>query len=386
MKVCIIHNIIWSHYKAIVFSELYKQTQQEEVELLVLQIATNQKQRADLGKVDLTIHQYPYKLLFNQPFEKIPQWRIAFSLLRELLLYKPDIIVTPGIEQPAYWPLMVIARLLNIRLATTYDSTELDHPRIWYKESFKRLLFKLENLVFCYGTASKKYLRKLHVPESKIHIRVQATHNAKIEAGYLQSKDDNSFREQYDFPDRYFLYVGRLSAEKNLKRLILAFGACQSDWGLVLIGSGDQAQPLQKLVKEQRIANVFMPGSCPWYEVSRFYAHTTAFVLPSTSEPWGLVVNEAMLCRLPVIVSSHCGCAPDLVEETQNGFTFDPYSTAALSAILKRFIEGNVDAQAMGSQSYAIIKHYSPQRAAAQMLNGFRKIIPSKTSLPTTTE
>jgi 1,2-diacylglycerol 3-alpha-glucosyltransferase len=51
----------------------------------------------------------------------------------------------------------------------------------------------------------------------------------------------------------------------------------------------------------------------------------SAFIQASTTEQWGLVVNEAMASGLPVLVSERCGCAPDLVKNGVNGYTFDPY-------------------------------------------------------------
>jgi glycosyltransferase involved in cell wall biosynthesis len=56
------------------------------------------------------------------------------------------------------------------------------------------------------------------------------------------------------------------------------------------------------------------------------YRLCNIFVLPSVGpgETWGLAINEAMACDKPVIVSSRCGCAPDLVEENITGWSFEP--------------------------------------------------------------
>jgi glycosyltransferase involved in cell wall biosynthesis len=65
-------------------------------------------------------------------------------------------------------------------------------------------------------------------------------------------------------------------------------------------------------------------GFIQYDELPYFYNHAKALILPSWSDQWGLVVNEAMACGLPVLVSEKCGCAPDLVVNGKNGFTFDP--------------------------------------------------------------
>ena len=64
-KISVIHNILWSHYKAVVFSELYKILDEYGYELKVIQIAVNEKRREGLGDIDLSMHNYPYELRFE---------------------------------------------------------------------------------------------------------------------------------------------------------------------------------------------------------------------------------------------------------------------------------------------------------------------------------
>ena len=75
-----------------------------------------------------------------------------------------------------------------------------------------------------------------------------------------------------------------------------------------------------------------LPGFKPYDELPVYYALANAFVHASTTEQWGLVVNEAIASGLPVIVSNRCGCAPELVNG--NGFTFDPTNEHELTARL----------------------------------------------------
>ena len=59
-------------------------------------------------------------------------------------------------------------------------------------------------------------------------------------------------------------------------------------------------------------------------------------MLPSISEPWGLVVNEALASGLPVLVSRNSGCAEDLVAHSNSGLMFDPYSASELAQLMAR--------------------------------------------------
>jgi glycosyltransferase involved in cell wall biosynthesis len=95
-------------------------------------------------------------------------------------------------------------------------------------------------------------------------------------------------------------------------------------------------------------------------------------VLPSKSEPWGLVVNEAMICGLGVIVSDACGCKDDLV--TGNGFIFESGKQNELQECIKNFVI-NVDRrESMKKKSLEIIEQFKVDLVAKRIIKGFQKI------------
>jgi glycosyltransferase involved in cell wall biosynthesis len=95
-------------------------------------------------------------------------------------------------------------------------------------------------------------------------------------------------------------------------------------------------------------------------------------VLPSKSEPWGLVVNEAMICGLGVIVSDSCGCQDDLVDG--NGFVFESGNQDQLQECMKNFVI-NVDRkESMKEKSLGIIEQFKVDLVAKRIVKGFLKI------------
>jgi glycosyltransferase involved in cell wall biosynthesis len=111
-------------------------------------------------------------------------------------------------------------------------------------------------------------------------------------------------------------------------------------------------------------------------DLPAYYALAECLVLPSTLEPWGLVVNEAMASGLPVIVSQLCGCFPDLVEGGGNGFSCDPYDVAGLAdrfAAMARLEPGA--RERMGHLSRLIIQRFSPQLWAQSLAQCARTIV-----------
>jgi glycosyltransferase involved in cell wall biosynthesis len=81
----------------------------------------------------------------------------------------------------------------------------------------------------------------------------------------------------------------------------------------------------------------------------------------STSEQWGLVLNEAIASGLPVIVSNRCGCAPELVNG--NGFTFDPFEEQELvERLLQMASLSDDERKSLSDASYRISTNFAPER------------------------
>ena len=109
---------------------------------------------------------------------------------------------------------------------------------------------------------------------------------------------------------REFIYVGRLAEEKNLELLINAFNKLP-DLHLSIVGYGYLENKLKSLAS----SNVSFIGAVENKSLSKYYSNADVLVLPSKSEPWGLVVEEALNHGLPVIISNRVGCRKTLVTD-----------------------------------------------------------------------
>ena len=133
---------------------------------------------------------------------------------------------------------------------------------------------------------------------------------------------------------------------------------------MILVGDGPQREEIENFITENKIDNIFLPGFKQKEELPLFYAISDVFVLPSISETWGLVVDEAMVSGLPVLVSNRCGCYPDIVQDGINGFSFDPFNGEELFRSMKDIALGELDLKEMGRASLEIIKDYAPEKSA----------------------
>lgn len=381
IKFLIIHNIAWSHYKAVVFSELYKICEKRGVELNVIHIAMNEKGRKALGIEDLSLHNYPFKILFNKPLEETSTFERTCMLIKEIRKFKPAIIALSGWNNLSYWALTFYCKSKGIKVILANDSTKFDKKRTFPKEFIKSLLVKSSDAYWCYGTKSEEYLLALGAKCDRIFRRYQATDSHTIYSVYEKiSKDRRSLSEKYKLRPKNFVYAGRLSSEKNLMLLLKAFrnikqNANAKKWGLIIVGDGPQRPEIEKFISSANIKDIWLVGGKSWKEVPEYYALSDVFILPSVSEPWGLVVNEAMICGLPVIVSKRAGAYWDLVKDGINGFGFDPYNQKELEEIMLKFIEEKIDVSVMGRASRDIIREYTPENAAKQMFKAIEYIL-----------
>ena len=153
---------------------------------------------------------------------------------------------------------------------------------------------------------------------------------------------------------------------------------------MVLVGDGPLRETLNTQLSTLNLHDhVQMPGFKQYGELPAYYGLASAFIHASTTEQWGLVVNEAMATGLPVLVSDRCGCATDLVKEGVNGFTFDPYNIEQLAQLMVRISAFNFQLSASGNASREIISHWGVDRFASGLKTAVETVIGAGRVKPT---
>lgn len=387
MRLLIVHNILWAHYKSSVFQALQQLADREPaVTVKVLQIARNERSRAGLETAAdpaAPTYQYTYELLFDRFLEDVSLGERSRVLLRRTKAFRPDLITLTGYYDPAQLLVLFWAKANGIRVVMQNESTAADHRRGDWKEQVKRWIFGRCDGFFCFGSQSANYLIQLGVPAEKILLRKNSVDNQALSSAHERALPSRATQQRaLGMRPNNFVFVGRLIPFKNLPTLLTAFADARAqsvnsgNWGVLLLGDGPERTLLERQIEERELADAvrFLPGR-PWYEVPGVLALGNVLVLPSYSEPWGLVVNEAMACGLPVIVSNRCGCVPDLVHDGENGFVFDPDQPAELTRHLLNFMNSTTNEAGMSQSARQLIAPYAPDIVARDMLAGFRHLL-----------
>jgi 1,2-diacylglycerol 3-alpha-glucosyltransferase len=259
----------------------------------------------------------------------------------------------------------------GIPMVVMAESAQQDEARTGWKEMVKRQIVALYSAALVGGQRHIDYLLELGMSRDRIFTGYDVVDNRYFCQKAEEVRNQMSeVRQKYALPENYFLASARFVEKKNLPKLIEAYAeyrrgseaTCNVLWDLVLLGDGPLRETLNsQLARLTLQRHVHLPGFKQYDELPIYYGLAKAFVHASTTEQWGLVVNEAIASSLPVIVSNHCGCAPELVNG--NGFRFDPRDAHELAARLLELASlSDNERNHLGDNSYRIAANFAPER------------------------
>jgi glycosyltransferase involved in cell wall biosynthesis len=376
-RVVIITEII-APYRIPVFNAL---AQHDGIDLHVIFLAEN----------DCTQRQWlVYKDEIQFSYQVLRSWRRRVGRHSFLLNWgaeaalqraAPDFIVCGGYNYVASWQSMSWARRNGVPFSLWAEST----PRDFRGSSTLIELLKTKFLHRCDafvvpGKSSIDYLRNYGVPEEIIFTAPNAVDTQFFSRhAEVIRMDAARHRETLHLPARFFLYAGRLVPEKGGFDLLRAYGALgpevRKDVGLVFVGDGPARSALLQLAAASNQGVVRFASFAQREQLAAYYALADVFVFPTHTDPWGLVVNEAMACGLPVISSSAAGCVTDLVENGFNGRIFSAGDVSQLAYAMDELSRDEELRLLMGRRSRERIEQYSPEAWARGMA---RAVVPHR--------
>ena len=305
---------------------------------------------------------YPLETLFpDADSEDQPASLVRQRVFAALDRVNPRVVVVPGWAGSLASAALSWCQSRGVPAIGMSESQAIDEPRSIGKEFIKRQIVRLFSSALVGSTPHVDYITQLGMPHDRIFLGYDAVDNRYFRENAEKLKSETlkeETRRKYGLPEKFFLASARFVEKKNLPRLLQAYALYRQNaetrkskstsprpspqsgeggvpWSLVLLGDGSLKSDLCRLISDLSLQHsVLLPGFKQYDELPVYYGLASAFVHASTTEQWGLVVNEAMASGLPVLVSNRCGCAPDLVQEGVNGFTFDPYNVEQLAQLM----------------------------------------------------
>ena len=355
-------------YRIPVFNTL---AQREEIDLHVIFLAESDPKLRDW---------LVYKDEIRFSYQVLPSWRWKFAG-HKLLLNRglkpglqgavPDAILCGGYNYLASWQALRWARQRRIPFILWVESTERDiRSRNRVIEFLKRKFMKRCSAFVVPGKSSLQYVMNYEVPGSDVFTAPNAVDTELFAQPAAAVRQEAArHRQALQLPPRFFLFVGRVVPEKGVFDLLEAYGKLTPELrtlvSLVLVGEGSAREEVTRRALQVAPGQVRCTGFVHRDQLAGYYALSDVFVFPSHSDPWGLVVNEAMACGLPVIASDAAGCVEDLLEDNWNGRVVPRGDVVRLASAMEELGRDSALRRQMGNHSRERILRYSPAACAA---------------------
>ena len=181
---------------------------------------------------------------------------------------------------------------------------------------------------------------------------------------YKDRKDE--IKKELGITGPIILYVGRLLDDKGIPELIEAFQkvVSEQDATMLFVGDGPDIDRYKRICQQRSITSIRFEGFCTQEILPKYYAIADFLVFPTRSDPWGLVINEAMCSGLPVICSLAAGAAAELVYPGFNGLLHKPGDVEKLREHMLNLLTDSDMLNRMGLSSLSLITAFHPKKMA----------------------
>ena len=322
------------------------------------------------GPENLTKEAFDIPMLDGYPWKQVRNYSPSPRLGKFYGLINPGVIklvssydccVVYGHAYISFWLAICTAKLLGKPVLLGTDATYIDPHnggRAWKASLKKKVLPFLYNrvadLVLVPSTASKRFICSLGVKEERVALTPYVVDNDYIAAAAARA-DRKKTREGLQVPDGAVVAMlcAKFLPRKRPQDAVEAFARANVEGSyLVMVGDGPLADSLRDQAARLGIAErVRFTGLVKYSHLAEIYVASDVLLFPSEHEPYGLPVNEAMICGIPAIVSDRVGAAYDLVENGKTGYVYPCGDLAALEAILRQVLPDRELLKEMGGHA-----------------------------------
>jgi len=305
------------------------------------------------------------------------------AVLTRLRGHRFDAVMLQGWSRLTHLLALAVGRAMGVPILMRAEASLLAARPRW-KERLKKpilaALFKRVDAFLAIGRGAREFYRAYGVEEVRIFDTPYAVDNefflARAQELGPVRREIRAKRGLSDAP--VVLFCGKLGPVKAPGVLLDAFAMARPEVKarLVFVGDGPLRAVLEERARSRGLRDVLFPGFRNQSELPEWYAAADLLVVPSESETWGLVINEAMCFGLPVIVSDRVGAGLDLVRDGENGFVFRKGDVGQLASCLATLLRDAELRQRMGRRSNEAIRRWSYEEDLAGVLACLESVVP----------
>jgi len=282
-----------------------------------------------------------------------------------------DAFVVTGWGVKTYWQAVMACRRRNVPVLIRGDSQLAARRRLPLRLAkalvYPRLLGLFDGLLYV-GRRNHDYLRHYGLPEERLFFSPHCVDNDSFAAQADVARQAGGERVA---GIKSVLFAGKLVERKRpfdvIRALAQAAGrGCRAE--AVFVGAGELEDSLRREAASSAVPAIFH-GFQNQSRMPSLYAASDLLVLPSDhQETWGLVVNEAMACGVPAVVSDAVGCGPDLIDPGRTGAVFPLGDITALAEAIRSTLA--LEPSSVRRHLSGKMADYSPAAAARGIIDG----------------
>lgn len=264
--------------------------------------------------------------------------RALCTLWRYISHHRPEVVFVAGWFHPLVVATILMSKLTGAHVVASSDTWRSESRGV--RRRVRKFILGLIDRFAAGGKRQESYLSNLGLPSGHIFKVNMTVDTNAMQAFFSKYGREHrvTIRNELGVDDRacIFLFVGRLESIKGIDLLLSAFSSLETNIEARLIVVGDGSLRSEVETAMQRDTRILYRGRLEGQALWALFSAADALVAPSRSEPWGLVVNEALAAGLGVVVSDSFGCIDDLIHPDQNALVIAADNSAALCIGLKR--------------------------------------------------
>jgi glycosyltransferase involved in cell wall biosynthesis len=296
-----------------------------------------------------------------------------------------DAVLVSGWNDRSYLYALATCQRLGIPCLVRGDSNAL-RARPWWKRWLLRHFLRRFSAYLVVGNSNADFYRRHGAAEERLFSVRHFVDNDRFAARAEElGPQRGALRSQWQIPPGKiaFLFCAKFIAKKrpmDFLRAIEAAAARGAPVHALLVGDGELRSECENFANRQKLPATFV-GFLNQTQIPSAYVASDCLVLPSDyGETWGLVVNEAMACGVPAVVSDRVGCGADLIIEGQTGRMFPFGDHRELARIVAELAANREELSEMGQAARRHVQNYSIEAAAQGIMAAVRSVCAKKTA------
>lgn len=362
-----------SPYRVDWFNELGKYT---EVDILYLEEGNKERNQEWLAKRP---ENCKYQLMRGVRFPAIG--KISFDLIKKVRKGSYDIVICDGYGFVTQLFNILFLNSKKINYFMNVDGAVLKEKEKLFVSWIKRRILSSVPFFLCGSKETSKILVSYGANSDKIiHHHFSSLYKADLYSSVMSEVEKCELRRKLRITEKnVIISVGRFSYLNGYGKgydvlLRVASQLKNSDIGWYIIG-GKPTEEFEEMTSSLQLTNVHYIDFKPKEELKEYYRAADIFVLMTVGDVWGLVINEAMACGLPVITTNKCVAGVELVEEGKNGYIVNVGDDNTLALCIKRLIDNPNVVANMGKASIDRIQDYTIESMARTHIDAFNKVV-----------